>query len=364
MPHARSAASFALHSACLTALFSLAATTAALAQTGRVYGTVTNQVTGEPIIGAWVIVDTTRLAEMTDRHGRYEILDVPAGVYDIRVEKVGFEQSVYLSHRVEEEDRRMGAVHPTAIDFELRPLPTDTRDRAAPAPTTAIQPGFGMGFSLGTAGFGGDAHRGIGSGISVDASVRYGTAFGLFLHVGAQFGGNPVDSVDLLLKHFSVYVEPRFVLLSDSSRWAPFVGGRFAVNREQVEDPRARFAASGYSLSAVGGVTYRLGPQVAIEGGLEMGATTIGDYVLQGDAYSYNCVTGLEPGTSLSESVMTCGDPPDALAVVTCYAPFHTSGSAILSGSCDTPEVPQPGTGRSGLRYRIWFGFQLSFGHF
>jgi hypothetical protein len=339
----------------------LATGTDAAAQTGRVVGMVVNATTREPIIGVWVIIDTTRFAEMTDRHGRYTILDVPIGVYDIRVEKVGFESSVYLSHRVEEEDRRLGAVHPTSIDFELRPLPGDTRDRTAPAPpATALPPGIGFGFSFGAAGFGGDGHRGVGNGISVDASISYGTAFGLFLHVGAQYGGNPIDSVDLSLKHFSVYVEPRFVLLNISSRWAPFVGGRLAITTEHVADMRASFAASGYSLGAGGGVIYRLGPELAIEGGLGVGALTLGDYQLRGDAYSYNCVSGLDDGTPLSESVIMCGDAPDALAVVTCYAPFHSSRT--ISGVCDPPEVPQPGTGRSGLRYSVWLGFQLSFG--
>lgn len=347
----------------LAVLLSLTPWAAAVAQTGRVYGTVVNQETGEPIIGAWVIIDTTRFAAITGRDGRYSILDMPIGVYDIRVEKVGFELTIRLSHRVEEEDRRMGAVHPTAVDFALRPLPRDTRDRTAPTPpATALPPGIGFGFSFGTSGFGGDAHRGVRTGISVDASVSYGTTFGLFLHVGAQYGGNPIDSVDLSLNHFSLYVEPRFVLLHVSSRWAPFVGGRLAVTREHVEDMRAHFAASGYSLGGVGGVVYRLGPELAIEGGLGVGALTVGDYVLQGDAYSYNCVTGLDYGTPLSESVIRCGDASAALAVNTCYAPFHSSGSAILSGVCDPPEIPQPGTGRSGLRYRAWLGFQLSFG--
>lgn len=352
--------SLAFHLMCLAVLFLLAPSADTLAQTGRVDGTVVNRETGEPVSGARVIIENTRWFALTDRDGRYSILDVPVGVYDLRIEAVGFELTVQLNHRLEPDDRRLIATHPTSIDFALRPLSMGTEGRTASTPpATALLPGIGLGFSLGMTGLGGNAHLSVRNAVSADASVRYGTAFGLFLHVGAQYGSHPMDSVASSLGLFALYVEPRFVLLHASSRWAPFVGGRFALTREQAEDIRASFTASGYSVGGETGVIYRLSPQLAIEGGLGVGVLTVGDYVFQGDLNSYTCVDGLEDGTSLAESVIRCGTLSGG-ALLTCYPPFHDVRNA--SGVCDLPEIPRDGSGRSGWWYRVRLGLQLSLG--
>jgi len=347
---------------CLAALVVLAPCADAVAQTGRVDGTVTNRETGEPVSGARVIIDNTRWFGLTDRDGRYSILDVPVGMYDLRIEAVGFELTVQLNHRVEPDDRRLIAAHPTAVDFALRPLPVGSQARTASSPpVTVLQPGFGLGFSLGMNGLGGDAYLSVESALGADVSVRYGTAFGLFLHAGAQYGSHAIDSVASPLGRFALYVEPRFVLLHASSRWAPFVGGRFAVTREKADDPRASFTASGYSLGGEAGVLVRLSSELAIEGGVGGGVLTVGDYVFQGDLNSYTCVDGLADGTALPASVIRCGALSAGAALITCYPPFHEVRAT--SSECDPPKIPRGGSGRSGSWYRVRLGLQISLGH-
>lgn len=75
---------------CLFVFFSLAA----FAQSGTISGRVTEQETGEPLIGATVVIDKTTLGSITDLKGAYRIPNVPSGPQLIRVKYVGFEDVV------------------------------------------------------------------------------------------------------------------------------------------------------------------------------------------------------------------------------------------------------------------------------
>ena len=344
---------------CLAALVTLTPMTDVRAQTGRVEGTVVNLQTGEPVGEARVIIEGTQGFALTDRHGGYSILDVPIGVYKIRVEAVGFEPTVYLDHRVMEDDGQMLEVQPTRVDIELRPLrwPPESQSVRTP-PATAVQPGFGLGVSLGIEGLGGSANRSVQPGGSADLFVRYGMSFGLTVQAGGRFGTHGIDSVPSSIKTFGLYIEPRFNLLNVSSRWAPFVAGRFALTREAADWDRIAFEASGYSLGGGAGAIYRLTSQLALEGGLSVGLLEMGDYVFKGDFVSYQCMEGLGPGTPLPESVIQCGGLVSGLPVYNCYPPFHDR----LSGDCAPPGITRVNSRRSGPWYRLWFGIHLSLG--
>ncbi|MFO8100328.1 MAG: carboxypeptidase-like regulatory domain-containing protein, partial [Salinibacter sp.] len=62
----------------------------AAAQTGTVAGTVTDAESGESLPGVNVVVDELDLGAATDPDGAYEISDVPAGTYTLRVSFVGY----------------------------------------------------------------------------------------------------------------------------------------------------------------------------------------------------------------------------------------------------------------------------------
>ncbi|SVD07072.1 uncharacterized protein METZ01_LOCUS359926, partial [marine metagenome] len=53
--------------------------------TGKVSGQILDTNTGEPLIGANVILQGTSLGAATDIDGYYHILNVPPGYYDLRV---------------------------------------------------------------------------------------------------------------------------------------------------------------------------------------------------------------------------------------------------------------------------------------
>ena len=73
-------------------LFALiAASSVMFAQTAnsKIAGTVTD-VDGNPLVGANVLVVGSALGAATDELGRYFILDVPVGTYEVRAEYIGY----------------------------------------------------------------------------------------------------------------------------------------------------------------------------------------------------------------------------------------------------------------------------------
>lgn len=78
----------------LAALFLVALPGAALAQDGKLAGTVTDASSGEPIPGATVVLQGTTLGNATDAQGRYFILGVDPGTYDVRISYVGYTPTV------------------------------------------------------------------------------------------------------------------------------------------------------------------------------------------------------------------------------------------------------------------------------
>lgn len=68
--------------------------------TGKIAGTVTDANTGEPLIGATVIVVGTKLGAKTDFDGNFVILNVPPGVYEVRATYVGYQPKVLKGIKV------------------------------------------------------------------------------------------------------------------------------------------------------------------------------------------------------------------------------------------------------------------------
>ena len=58
--------------------------------TGKLSGKVTSKETGEPLIGANVMIDGTLLGAATDQDGNYFILQVPPGTYSVRFTMIGY----------------------------------------------------------------------------------------------------------------------------------------------------------------------------------------------------------------------------------------------------------------------------------
>ena len=66
---------------------------AAFAQvTGKVIGTTTDLDTGQPLVGAQVVVEGTNLGNVTNEDGYYFINNVPVGVQALTAQYLGYQK--------------------------------------------------------------------------------------------------------------------------------------------------------------------------------------------------------------------------------------------------------------------------------
>ena len=69
--------------------------------TGKVSGKISDQSTGDPLIGANVMLLGSSLGSATDVNGMYHILNVPPGFYDLKVNMIGYGDKTVTGVRVE-----------------------------------------------------------------------------------------------------------------------------------------------------------------------------------------------------------------------------------------------------------------------
>ncbi len=81
---------------------------------GKLKGKVTDRETGEPLIGANVIVVGTSFGAATDVNGEYTILNLDAGVYEVKASYIGY-QAMTVSNV------RINADLTTELNFQLAP---------------------------------------------------------------------------------------------------------------------------------------------------------------------------------------------------------------------------------------------------
>ncbi len=61
------------------------------AATGKIRGKITDAVTGEPLIGANVVLESTSLGAAADMEGKYNIEGIPAGSYTLKISYIGYQ---------------------------------------------------------------------------------------------------------------------------------------------------------------------------------------------------------------------------------------------------------------------------------
>lgn len=94
-------------------------TATAEAQTaGKIQGQVVDEGTNQPLAGAQINVVGTQLGAITDDQGRYFLNFVPAGVYDIRAQFIGYRTEVVTGQRVL-------AGQTTDLNFRLESAPVE-----------------------------------------------------------------------------------------------------------------------------------------------------------------------------------------------------------------------------------------------
>ena len=82
------------------------------APTGKIAGTITDRETGDPLIGANIIIQGTQIGTATDLSGRYTLLNVPPGRHTLQVMYMGYQS-------VEVQDVAVKIDRTTTIDVEL-----------------------------------------------------------------------------------------------------------------------------------------------------------------------------------------------------------------------------------------------------
>ncbi len=85
-----------------------------LAQSGKLKGQVTDLQTGEPLIGANIIILGTSYGAATDVNGEYTILNLDASVYEVRCSYIGYQSTTTSNIRI-------NAGLTTGYDFQLAP---------------------------------------------------------------------------------------------------------------------------------------------------------------------------------------------------------------------------------------------------
>lgn len=123
---------FACLTLCLTILVMAFGTTLNAATTGKISGVVSDVATGEPVVGATVMIVGTSLGTKTDLDGEYFIINVPVGKYTISITHVGF-------NKVLKEEVRVLADLTTPVDFELESATVEMKEQVVRASLPPIQ---------------------------------------------------------------------------------------------------------------------------------------------------------------------------------------------------------------------------------
>lgn len=100
--------------------------------TGKLAGRITDALTGEPLIAATVMIEGTKLGASTDFDGRFIILNVPPGVFSVKVTYVGYEHLTVSGVKIVVDQT-------TTLDFKLKPVSMTTEEVVVTANTPLIQ---------------------------------------------------------------------------------------------------------------------------------------------------------------------------------------------------------------------------------
>jgi hypothetical protein len=68
--------------------------------TGKLSGKVTDNSTGEPLIGANIIIQGTTLGAVADRSGRFIIINIPPGTYSVKISFIGYESILFENVKI------------------------------------------------------------------------------------------------------------------------------------------------------------------------------------------------------------------------------------------------------------------------
>src|SRR6056297_3244449 len=101
-----------MHKRILIAVLCMLFPVAVMAQTGKIAGKVTDRETGEPLIGANVVIEGTDRGSATNINGEYVILNVPIGEVTLVASYIGYQQITIRDVLIKSNETR-------TVDFQL-----------------------------------------------------------------------------------------------------------------------------------------------------------------------------------------------------------------------------------------------------
>lgn len=100
--------------------------------TGKISGKITDAATGEPLIGANIVIVGTSMGNATDVNGNYVILNIPPGKYNVKISSVGY-KSLAIS------DVRIVVDRTTDLSYALEATTVQVGEVVIEAKTPMIQ---------------------------------------------------------------------------------------------------------------------------------------------------------------------------------------------------------------------------------
>ncbi|MBK8945180.1 MAG: TonB-dependent receptor [Ignavibacteriae bacterium] len=100
--------------------------------TGKISGSIKDAQTGEPLIGANILIEGTNLGAATDVNGNYVILNIPPKKYNIKISFIGYESTII-------KDVSIVVDQTTQINAELHSSSIQVQDIIVTAKTPLIQ---------------------------------------------------------------------------------------------------------------------------------------------------------------------------------------------------------------------------------
>ncbi len=100
--------------------------------TGKIAGTVRDLSTGEPLIGANIIIEGTSMGAATDVDGQYIILNISPGVYDVKSMMIGYTSVRTVGVKISIDVT-------TSLNFQLQPSVLEFEEVTITAERTIVQ---------------------------------------------------------------------------------------------------------------------------------------------------------------------------------------------------------------------------------
>lgn len=125
------------------------------------------------------------------------------------------------------------------------------------------------------AGLFGKAYTFLHDGFGAEAQLRY-TPGGVSIGGGVQWTHHSTDITNVPLTLYGLFVEPRYVIPTNSNTIAPYISMRLSLLKQRISDAQYEGSSSGFTGNAGAGILYRLGARMNLDAGASFGYTTFG----------------------------------------------------------------------------------------